>query len=200
MEFEGGIDYLHSYHSSRPRVAWNRCGQAAVATVLDYHGLNPFGLKKPLYDTKDGRYHWDDGQIIDRITENFPPDNLFGLFGTSAGQLVRALTSAGLEAGAASSPETDKGQTIWEEVKRSVGAGLPVIVIMDRRKLGGLRPFAAHWGVVYKVANSTVYLANTKNISRVAEARFMRAFHCRFMPAQFNHCAVFSWRSQRRGS
>ncbi len=54
----GGIDYLHSYHSSRPRVDWNRCGQAAVAALLDYHRLDPYGLKKPIYDEKDGRRHW----------------------------------------------------------------------------------------------------------------------------------------------
>src|SRR5215207_7684167 len=63
---EGGIDYLHSYHSSRPRVDWNRCGQAAVATLLDYHGLNPYGLNKPIYDENDGHRHWANGEIIDR--------------------------------------------------------------------------------------------------------------------------------------
>jgi hypothetical protein len=68
----GSIDYLHSYHSSRPRVDWNRCGQAAVATLFDYHGLDPYGLNKPIYDENDGHRHWADGEIIDRICEDFP--------------------------------------------------------------------------------------------------------------------------------
>ncbi len=188
----GGIDYLHSYHSSRPWVDWNRCGQAAVATLLDYHGLDPYGLKKPIYDQKDGRHHWSDGEIVDRICEEFPPDHLFGLFGTTPGQLVKALWSAGLEASwVASRNEGEGRQEIWKEVKRSVEAGLPVIVIMDMGKLGG-RPLTAHWGVIYRIEDSTVHLANTKNITVVPEARFVRAFECWFMPPRFHHCAVFA--------
>jgi hypothetical protein len=189
----GGIDYLHSYHSSRPRADWNKCGQAAIATLLDYHGLDPYRLKMPIYDEKDGRRHWADGEIIDRICEDFPPDHLFGLFGTTPGQLVKALRLAGLEASWAASTNRGKGrQKIWEEVKRSVEADLPVIVTMDMGKLGG-RPLSAHWGVIYRVENSTVHLANTR-IIMVPEARFLRAFECWFMLPRFHHCAVFARR------
>ena len=183
---------MHSYHSSRPRVDWNRCGQAAVATLLDHHRLDPYGLEKPIYDEKDGRHHWADGEIIDRICEEFPPNHLFGLLGTTPRQLAKALRSAGLETRwAASTDEGEGRQKIWEETKRSVRAGLPVIVIVDMGKLGG-RPLAAHWGVVYRIEDSTVYLANIKNITMVPEARFLHAFRCWFMPPRFNHCAVFT--------
>ena len=168
---------------------WNRCGQAAVATMLDYHGLDPYGLPKPVYDALDCRYHWDDGEIIDSIKEEFPPDHVLGLFGTTAGRIRDALASAGLEAHTASSRRVSEGRRIWEDVKRSAAAGLPVIVIMDVGKLGG-RPFTAHWGVLYKVEHSTVHLANT-GMSRVPEELFLRAFRCRFMLPTFNHCAVF---------
>ena len=183
---------MHSYHSLRPRVDWNRCGQAAVAALLDYHGLDPYGLKKPIYDEKDGRHHWAGGEIIDRICEEFPPNHLFGLFGTTPGQLTKALRAAGLEASwVASRNEGEGRQRIWKEVKRSVEAGLPVIVIMDMGKLGG-RPLAAHWGVIYRIEDSTVHLANTKNITMVPEARFLCAFKCWFMPPRFHHCGVFA--------
>jgi hypothetical protein len=183
---------LHSYHSSRPRVDWNRCGQAAVATLLDYHGRDPYGLKKPIFDEKDGRYHWVDGEIIDRICEDFPPNHLFGLFGTTPGQLVEALRFAGLKASwAASTNKGEARQKIWEEIKRSIEAGLPVIVTMDMGKLGG-RPLTAHWGVIYRIEDSNVHLANTKNITTVPEARFLRAFKCWFMLPRFHHCAVFA--------
>ena len=168
---------------------WNRCGQAAVATLLDYHGLDPYGLPKPVYDERDCRYHWDDGEIIDSIKEEFPPDHALGLFGTTPGRIRDALTSAGLEAHTASSRRVREGRRIWEDVKRSAAAGLPVIVIMDVGKLGG-RPFTAHWGVLYRVHNSTVHLANT-GMSRVPEELFLDAFRCRFMLPAFNHCAVF---------
>ena len=183
---------MHSYHSSRPRVDWNRCGQAAVATLLDYHGLDPYGLNKPIYDENDGHRHWADGEIIDRICEDFPPNHLFGLFGTTPGQLGKVLRSAGLEARWVSSTNIGKGrQQVWEQVKRSVAASLPVIVSMDMGKLGG-RPLSAHWGVIYRVRDSYVHLANTKNITLVPEARFLRAFECWFMLPRFHHCAVFA--------
>lgn len=183
---------MHSYHSSRPRVDWNRCGQAAVATLLDYHGLNPYGLKKSVYDEKDGRHHWESGEIIDRICEEFPPNHLFGLLGTTPGQLAKALRAAGLEASWAASRDGGEGrQKIWKEVKGLVKAGLPVTVILDMGKLGG-RPLTAHWGVVYRVEDSEVRLANTKSVTTVPEARFLRAFKCWFMPPYINHCAVFA--------
>ncbi len=185
------IDHLHSYYGSRPIVDFNKCGQAAVATVLDHYGLDPYGLERPVYDANDGRYHWRDGQIIDQIKHRFPPDNFFGLFGTTGAQIANALAYAGLETRVTYSADADTGGEIWEEVKRWANEGFPVVVIMDRGKLGG-PPFVAHWGVVYKVAASRVHLANTKGMPVVSETRFLRAFRCRFMPDQFNHCAVFS--------
>jgi hypothetical protein len=183
---------LHSYHSSRPRAAWNGCGQAAVATLLDYHGLDPYGLKKPIYDEKDRRHHWTSDEIIGRIREEFPPNHLFGLFGTKPGQLVKALRSAGLEASwSAAQNEGEGRQKIWKEVRRSVESDLPVIVMMDMGKLGG-RPLSAHWGVVYWIEDSTVHLANTKNVAMVPEPLFLRAFACWFMPGRFHYCGVFA--------
>ena len=183
---------MHSYHSSRLRVDWNRCGQAAVATLLDYYGLDPYGLNKPNYDEKDGRRHWADGEIVDRICEDFPPNHLFGLFGTTPSQLEKALRFADLEANWAASMNKGKGrQKIWEEVKRSVEAGLPVIVTMGMGKLGG-PPLTAHWGVIYRIEDSNVHLANAKNITMVPEARFLRAFKSWFMLPRFHHCAVFA--------
>jgi hypothetical protein len=184
---------LHSYHSSRPRVDWNRCGQAAVATLLDYYGLDPYGLSKPIYDENDGHRHWADGEIIDRICEDFPPNHLFGLFGTTPGQLGKVLRYAGLEASWVASTNTGKGrQQVWEEVKRSVEARLPVIVSMDMGQLGG-HPLSAHWGVIYRVGDSYVHLANTKDITIVPEGRFLRAFEGWFMLPRFHHCAVFAY-------
>lgn len=185
------MGYVHSYYSSRPYVDWNKCGQAAVATLLDYHRLDPYGLEKSVYDARDGRYHWDDGEVIDRITADFPPDYFLGLFGTSGRRIRDALVSGGLEAESVSSRDAREGRRIWEKVKRSANEGLPATVIMDRGKLGG-RPFTAHWGVVYGVEDSTVHLANCKGLNTVPEARFLRAFRCGFMPPGFNHCAVFS--------
>ena len=163
-----------------------------MATLLDYYGIDPYGLNKPIYDENDGRRHWADGEIVDRICKDFPPNNLFGLFGTTPGQLGKVLRSAGLEANwAASMNKGKRRQKIWEEVKRSVEASQPVIVAMDMGKLGG-RPLSAHWGVIYRIEDSNVHLANAKNITMVPEARFLRAFKSWFMLPRFHHCAVFA--------
>jgi hypothetical protein len=163
-----------------------------VATLLDYHRLDPYGLRKPIYDEKDGCYLCEVGYILDRICEGFPPNHLFGLFGTTPGQVAKALRSAGLEANWAASRDEGEGrQEIWAEVKRSVEAGLPVIVSMDMSMFGG-RPLSAHWGVIYRIEDSDVCLANTKSVTTVPEARFLRAFKCWFMPPYINHCAVFA--------
>ena len=37
------INYLHCYVNDRPQ-DWNTCGTAAIATITDYWGRNPYGL------------------------------------------------------------------------------------------------------------------------------------------------------------
>lgn len=187
-----GLRYLHSYHAARPE-DWNRCGQAAAATLLDHHGLDPYGLDRPVHDARDGRHHWRDGRVIDRISAEFPPDKLFGWFGTTGGRLREALCHAGLEARAVCSTGAAAGRETWAEVKESVGSGDPVAAVLDLGELGGRR-FAAHWAVVYGMEGSLVRLANCRGLGRVAERDFMRAFRGGSMPAGFRHCAVFARR------
>lgn len=199
MDEAAGSEYLHSYAGTRRFADYNTCGQAAVAALLDYHALDPFGLRKTVHDARDGRYHWPDDRVIDRVKETFPPDNLFGLFGTTGDTIAEALAHAGLHARVASSADLQRGRGIWESAKQHANAGNPVVAIVDRGKLGG-RPFTAHWVVVHKVAGSRVYLANYRKGTTtvvVPEATFVRAFRCRFAPAVFglNHCAVFAWQA-----
>lgn len=184
------VGYLHSYDSSRRWRDFNACGQAAVATLLDFHNRNPFDLEKPVYDPKDGGHHWEDAAIIDRIKAEFPADYFDGLFGTTPRRITEALASAGLRATASWSKQSEEGLRIWREAKAWIGTGYPMIAIVDRGKLGG-RPLAAHWAVVYRVSDSAVHLANTKNVLTVPEDRFLEAFACWFMPPPFNHCVVF---------
>ena len=188
---ETTVRYVHSYDSSRRWKDFNACGQAAVATLLDYHDRNPFGLEKSKYDPRDGMHHWENDAIIHRIKEGFPPDYFRGLFGTTPERIAEALRGAGLQATTSWSRDPAEGLRIWREAKEWISAGFPVIAIVDRGKLGG-RPFAAHWAVVYRVAGSVVHLACTKNVDTLSEDRFLTAFACRFMPPPFNHAVVLS--------
>ena len=92
------ISYLHCYVNDRPNVDWNTCGQAAIATISDYWGRNPYGLPRVERDGWNGRYYWDDGQAIDAIKNGgFGPDVVFG-WGTTGGRVRDALRSYGLNA------------------------------------------------------------------------------------------------------
>src|SRR5262245_18478096 len=37
----GLVAYVHAYANVRPKVDLNTCGQAAIATLLDFHGQDP---------------------------------------------------------------------------------------------------------------------------------------------------------------
>lgn len=63
-------------------VGWNTCGQAAIASMLDYLGKDPFGLPRVVRGS-DGRMHWDNRAIINALqSAGFGPDVVFG-FGTT---------------------------------------------------------------------------------------------------------------------
>ena len=164
-----------------------------MATVLDYHRLDPYGLNKPIYDENDGHRHWADGEIIDRICADFPPDHLFGLFGTTPGQLGKVLRSAGLEVSWAASTNIGKGrQQIWEEVKRSVRSKLARHSLYGHEQAWRSSLECPLGRDLPSREIPYVHLANTKNIAMVPKARFLRAFECWFMLPRFHHCAVFA--------
>ena len=184
------LDNFRSYHALR-RQDWNRCGQAAVASLLDYHAAGPFKREEPVRGVACARRCLDTGEAIDLITKSFPPDHFFGLFGTTAARIVAALQSYGLEANAVRSRSTADEESIWPAIEQSVAEGLPVIVLLDLGKLGG-RPFSAHWAVVYRVEDSLVHLANCRRTPVVPKDLFLRAFRCRLMLDGFCYCAVFT--------
>ena len=87
------INYLHCYANSRPDVDWNTCGTAAIATIADYWGKNPYNLARKEIDWNNSRWYWDDGEAIDAIINGgFGPDVVFG-WGTTGGRIVDALRS-----------------------------------------------------------------------------------------------------------
>lgn len=185
-----GIDHVHSYYSSRPFKDWNTCGQAAVAAILDFYGREPFGLRRAVYDPRDGRYHWRDGEAIDAVRERFPPDCLGGLCGTRPDRIKEALAHGGVEASISSSVDPGRVDRVWEAVKTAVGAGRPVITIMDRMALCG-KPFTAHWAIVHKFSGPVVHVANTRGLETVRERDYIEALRCWYMPREFRSCAIF---------
>ncbi|MEV0385560.1 hypothetical protein [Nonomuraea sp. NPDC050643] len=184
------LTVLHAYRNNRPQ-DWNTCGQAAIATVLDFHGRDPFGLPRPRLGV-DGKQHWDDGEIIDALQNaGYRPDVVFGL-GSTGGLIRDALLANGLSAGVGWSGAFSGGwQDQWRTLQAYVALGRPVPVCVDLGVFGGSY-FTAHWAVAYRIENDTVHLANCPWAPQVPVARFLQAWHCWFLPIGFNHCGVYA--------
>jgi len=186
------INYLHCYVNDRPDTDWNTCGQAAIATISDYWGRNPYGLWQVEYDWHNGRWYWDDGQAIDAIRNHgFGPDVVFG-WGTTGGRIADALRSYGCSASVGYSGFASWGwQGLWSSLQNYVYWNHPVPVMIDLGAIGG-STWGVHWAICYKVDGGRVYLGNCPWNPNPLINDFLNAWHCWFLPYGFNHCAVFS--------
>jgi hypothetical protein len=187
------IGYLHCYRNSRPGVDWNTCGQAAIATIADYWGRNPYGLPRNTPDASNGLYYWNDGQAIDAVKNGgFGPDVIFG-WGTTGGRIRDALRSYGLGAQVGYSGFFSWGwEGLWNSLQIYLTYNHPVPVMVDIGALNG-PSFGVHWAIAYKYTGGRVYLGNmggSWNSSPTAN-QFLSAWHCWFLPYGFNHCGVY---------
>ena len=188
------IDYLHCYVNDRPDVDWNTCGQAAIATIADYWGKNPYTLPRVERDWRNGRYYWDDGQAIDAIKDGgYGPDVAFGL-GTTGGRIRDALRAYLLWAEVGNSGLGFWGwEDQWRKLRSYLANNRPVPVIVD---LGLLAPgrgldWLHHWAIAHKIAGGRVYLGACPWNSTPTESAFLSAWQCRALPWGFNHCGVY---------
>jgi hypothetical protein len=187
------IQYLHCYVNDRPNVDWNTCGQAAIATITDYWGRNPYGLARREQDWRNSLYYWDDGEAIDAIKNGgFGADVIFG-WGTTGGRIRDALGSYGLGAYVGYSGFFSWGwDSLWRSLQNYVAYNHPVPVMVD---LGALRgpAFGVHWAIAYRIDGGRVYLGNMSSSwnSSPTTNEFLGAWHCWFLPYGFNHCGVY---------
>ena len=179
---------LHAYENDREE-DWNTCGQAAIATMLDFHHVDPFNLPRI------GSY-WDDGAIIDAIkNDGQGPDVIFG-WGTSPGRIAEALRKYGLTAYDVSSSLLNSygartRSELFQNLANVLARDLPVPVLVDIAQLGG-PAFLAHWPVAYKIANGRVFLANCSWNPSPDIATFISAWHTWYLPMGFNWAAVYA--------
>lgn len=185
------ISYVHCYVNSRPNVDWNTCGQAAIATISDYWGKDPYGLPRSEYDPRDERHYWDDGQAIDAIVNGgLGPDVVFG-WGTTGGRIVDALRSYGLYASVGYSGFFSSGwENLWHALQNYLNYNHPVPVLVDVGALGG--PWwLAHWAIAYRILDGRVWLGACPWNGAPHVNQFLSAWHCWYLPYGFNHCAVY---------
>jgi hypothetical protein len=189
-------EYVHCYRNRRAGIDWNTCGQAAIATMVDYWGLDPWGLPRSQFDWRDGRYYWADGEAIDAVRNTHPPDVVFGL-GTTGGRIRDALVNFGLpNAAVAWSGIFSTGwEDRWRELQNYISWNYPVPVLVDCGALGGSW-YMAHWAIAYKIANGRIYLGAMSGIGTENPTfnEFLHAWHCWFLPPGFNHCGIYTYK------
>lgn len=180
---------FHAYGNSD----WNTCGQAAIATMLDYHRRDPFQLPR---DTPgvDGALHWDSSAAIDKLKEvGWGPDVVFG-FGTTGGRISDALRYFGLQNTYVEHSALFSGgwEDLWDKLQYFLRElDTPVPVLIDLGAIGG-KWYTAHWPIACGMGPSDeVYLANCPWRPVVDKDTFLHAWHCGFLPLGFNHCAVY---------
>jgi hypothetical protein len=187
------IANFHAYRNWRADVDWNTCGQAAIGSMLDFHGRDPFGLPRTVSGA-DGRMHWENGAIIDALKEaGWGADVVFG-WGTTPGRIEAALRHYGLnQAYAESAGLFFAGwDELWERLKFFLRTlQMPVPVLIDLSPLGA--GFGVHhWPIAYRItAAEDIYLANCSWAPVVDRQTFLRAWQCPFLPLGFNHAAVY---------
>ncbi|CAA9553506.1 MAG: hypothetical protein AVDCRST_MAG73-3020 [uncultured Thermomicrobiales bacterium] len=185
------IGYLHCYVNSRPDLDWNTCGQAAVATIADYWGKNPYNLARAERDGRNGLWYWDDGEAIDAVKDGgFGPDVVFG-WGTTGGRIRDALRAYRLWAEVGHSGAFFWGwEDQWRKLRSYLANNRPVPVLVDMGRLGG-SAFVHHWAIAYRIADGRVYLGNCSRNPAPTESQFLSAWQSPALPYGFNHCGVY---------
>jgi hypothetical protein len=191
------LDYIHCYRNYRANVDWNTCGQAAIATMVDFWKFDPWGLPRDRHDPRTGTGHWDDGVAIDAVIgDGFKPDVVLGL-GTTGGTVRNALQYYGLsDAAVAWSGAFSAGwEDRWRELRDYLRQDFPVPVLLDCGALGGTW-HTAHWAIALRNAEGRVTLGAMNGLgeSNPTEEDFLHAWHCWFLPAGLNHCGVYAHR------
>ncbi|WP_211294266.1 hypothetical protein [Lentzea kentuckyensis] len=178
---------LQTYTNFRPDVDWNTCGQAAIASILDYHGIDPWGLSR-----SHGR--WDDGAAIDRvIADGFGPDIVFG-WGSSGGRIAAALRHYGLCARSRGVFFQGGWAAAWPELQNLLERDLPVPVLLDLGRLEG-KNYVFHWAIAYAYDDQRVHLASVGTTTPTHQ-QFLDAWRCDFIfiPMDLKFCSVPSFR------
>lgn len=185
------VAYVHAYANVRPKVDQTTCGQAAIATLLDFHGRDPFHLPRRNRDPRDDQLYWDDGEVIDAVKAGgFGPDTLGGVFGTSPAQIKDALDHFGLNAVVSHASRAQRA-VAWADLQAYVAPGRPAAVLVDCTSIGGPK-LAMHWAIIYGVDGDAVRLGNWWP-DRIPIETFWKAWECPQVPAlvrHYHHCAI----------
>jgi hypothetical protein len=200
---KGPVTYLHGYQNAAPPRE-NSCGQAAMATVLDAWGFNPYNLSNSVYDDQDGRWHWDNDTAVNAIQDSYPDRwiALVGEVGIFPDDISGALAnlSSGMTTQAYAAGDNNWEQQ-WEALVSRMQFGRPTIVLLDAAALNWGPPASGHYVVAYNYddASGSICVTNTYNSDGspwIAKDQFLNAWRCWvYAVAGWGHVLIDFYRS-----
>lgn len=174
-----GIPYIHQFVNTNG----TDCAQAAIATLVAYHGRNIHpSIPRNINDPIDKRQYPDNNAFVNAVFRDYPNDgHFFGLSWTWKEQIAKGLAGYGLKSvqiGYAGAFEN--GQEQWNEVHNWLKNGWPVVVLIDNDPI--THRWGYHYTVLYKFDGTHVHLTNMNHYSRIDWYTFMKAWHCSSAP------------------
>ncbi|MCE9531380.1 MAG: hypothetical protein K8T89_09710 [Planctomycetes bacterium] len=138
-----GVRNIFEYTNGDGDLVPFNCGQAAAATFLTFHGVHP-----PVEDQDQAN------DLMCRLEEEHPPDNMAGYFGTSRRRVERICRSAGMRVHAIAG-EKKLRETLSQKKPVIVMLGLPGPKLFNRWTLP-----SGHWMVAYGYDEENIFLTN----------------------------------------
>lgn len=189
-----GLPYIYGFENTNPssygQKNGNNCGQAAIATIVEYWKKNVHShIKRNRYNNRDQRYYPDNDAFVEAIEYDYPPDLLFGHFGTSKERIQDALIDYGMDNvnvyyDRGGNPAGQRELDIlinWLENR------YPVIVLLDLGPLDG-KHWAFHYVVVYHYDGSDFYITNPYD--KVPFDDFIQSWWCKGLPQGNNFMLI----------
>ncbi len=191
---DGPLNYLHGYVNAAPPRP-NCCGQAAIATAIDYLGLNPYNLDASVFDPNDGQNHWDNDTVVNDIQDQYP--DRWAIAIGEVGMFPQDVSDALTQLSGATCPVYWAGdgdwQTQWNALQSRLVNGWPTIVLLDAGALGNI-PFSGHYVVAYNYDDANgVCITNSGPVGGnpwIGTDAFLKAWACHAYPPGFNHILI----------
>lgn len=173
-----GVRPLYSYDNLASQEG-ETCGQAAIATMLDYFDRSPFKLKR-VVPGQDGRLHYDNTAFVGAITHRYPPTNYVAFKASPPELIVEALNGFGLHATRVLPPDGQAGDWARRELETWLArARHPLLALIDMQKWMPQAPwYSMHWAVIYACGPKGVSVASWHENHQIDWSVFMSAWHC----------------------
>jgi hypothetical protein len=183
---------MYSYDNLEGSLYNNTCGIAAICSIVDYYGLNPFGLQRSVRGF-DNRMHFNNHEFLSKMLFQFPLTMVFSLKFTKGEQILKALRHFGIRCEEAYPAAYSNG----EEVKTSLVDHIkkrkrPVIALVDLKDMGLTKEdWQLHWGIIFDCGNAGVSLASWHEVYQVNWPHFMNGWHCKNLPYPNNFYHIY---------